>query len=452
MNTVNLNNNINFILVFWLWVGVHLGSIQSVNSQNFDPIIRRAWNKNAQLKSINFQLDAANMALKEAKALYGPNIAFVGQYTLANGGRTIQFPVGDLLNPVYSTLNQITSSNAFPQISNVSEQFFPNNFYDAKIRISQPIFYPDLAINKQLKSETMELKKLEIKAFKRQLAQEAIMSYILYQSSKKVVEIYDTSKKLLEEAKRTTQSMMRNGIAIPTALSRIETQEAIVEAQHIEAKTNVQNAQSYLDFMVGQEAASLDIVLDDLPTMPLENAFTREEIQQLNQSIKLFSLAQNKEDRFYLPKIGGLLDVGSQAFDFGFEPYILVGLNLEVNIFDNKQHQYRKEAAKANIQSSVFQKQAVEDQISVQVKQAERNLKAAIDQAKTFEGRLLAIDKIYREVYSRYKEGVVGYLELMDAQVQLTQINIQNQLAKENAWIKWSEHMYATASYPIENE
>jgi hypothetical protein len=41
-------------------------------------------------------------------------------YFMAGGGRTVDFPVGDLLNPVYTTLNQLTGGNNFPQVTNQS--------------------------------------------------------------------------------------------------------------------------------------------------------------------------------------------------------------------------------------------------------------------------------------------------------------------------------------------
>jgi hypothetical protein len=47
-------------------------------------------------------------ALKEAKGLFYPRISFEARYTISEGGRTIDFPVGDLLNPVYMTLNSLT--------------------------------------------------------------------------------------------------------------------------------------------------------------------------------------------------------------------------------------------------------------------------------------------------------------------------------------------------------
>ena len=286
---------------FFYLVAVLLNCIfaTSIQTQDFGPLVRLAWQNNDQLKSKNFQLESAGHLLKEARSLYGPTVSFGTQYTLAAGGRSIQFPVGDLLNPVYATLNQITASNAFPQIDNVNEQFLPDNFYDARFRISQPVYYPDLAINRQLKQEAIVLKQLELKAFKRQISKEVMHAYFQVESSKKAIDIFRAADTLLREASRTTQSLIRNGVALPSALSRIETQMASITAQQIDAASNHQNALRYYTYIVGSNETFATIDLSDLPATEEVFGHQREEIDQINQGIKMQNLAVQKENQFY---------------------------------------------------------------------------------------------------------------------------------------------------------
>jgi outer membrane protein len=49
--------------------------------------------------------------LREAKGLFYPAVSLNARYTVSEGGRVIEFPVGDMLNPVYTTLNQLTASD-----------------------------------------------------------------------------------------------------------------------------------------------------------------------------------------------------------------------------------------------------------------------------------------------------------------------------------------------------
>jgi hypothetical protein len=88
-------------------------AIPAVAQQVLDEYIRIALMDNLVLKEKKHQPRKSQLALKSAKSLFLPTTYFEGQYTLANGGREISIPVGDLLNPVYQTLNQITGSSKF---------------------------------------------------------------------------------------------------------------------------------------------------------------------------------------------------------------------------------------------------------------------------------------------------------------------------------------------------
>ncbi len=76
-----------------------------------------------------------------------PSVNLTASYTLAAGGRVIEFPIGDLLNGAYATLNQLTASQRFPQLENQKILLAPNNFYDVKVRTTYPIFNKDIQHN-----------------------------------------------------------------------------------------------------------------------------------------------------------------------------------------------------------------------------------------------------------------------------------------------------------------
>jgi len=82
----------------------------------------------ADALAANLELDGASAgvaqqlaALDQARALYLPSLDLAARYTRANGGRTIDFPVGDLLNPV-SALGAWAIRNQ-PKIASAREQF-----------------------------------------------------------------------------------------------------------------------------------------------------------------------------------------------------------------------------------------------------------------------------------------------------------------------------------------
>ncbi|MCB0667115.1 MAG: TolC family protein [Saprospiraceae bacterium] len=441
-------NIIRYLVTIVLFVVCFLPS----QSQDFAPFIEMVWNNNHQLKSHEFELENARLSMEEAKAMYRPTVTFGTQYTLASGGRAIDFPVGDLLNPVHNTLNELTGSQQFPQLSNQTILFLPNNFYDARFRIQQPVYYPDLSLNRQAKGLEQELRGLEIKAYKRLLVKEFMDAYFQWKQSLQAIEIYAQAEQLIQEAARSTGSMIRNGVALPSALARIKGELATVTAQQIEAKAIEENAWSYLIFIAGDPDLSrieMSIDLIELPEVNAGENNRREELQQLDLGLRLNQLAVDKEDNFFKPTLGVQLDLGSQDFDFGLQPYGLLGINFNWNLFDGNRHRLRRQQALTKIEVNKERKIQVQKQFDLQVGIARNNLAAAIDQALTFRPRIEAGESTYHDVEKKYKSGSANYLELLDARIQLTQAQITYLVSRFQAWTKWSEYQYNSALYPI---
>jgi len=416
--------------------------------QDFMPMIQKVWQNNQQLAAKDFEIKSAISLLEEAKSMYGPSVLFNAQYTLSTGGRTILFPIGDLLNPVYNSLNKLNNNSAFGQLENQTINFLPNNFNDIKFKIQQPIYMPDIAINRSLKEGQLRLKELELKSYKRLLSKEIMTAYFSKEQAIALTKILESSGILLTEALRTTQSMITNGIALPSSRLRIEAQQAQLSAQIIEANSQVTNANLYIQFLLG-DTVNQEISLPELPTLDLETSQVREEILQLQEANSIMALAVKKEDQFYKPSFGVALDVGSQAFNFGFSPYAFLGLNFEINLYDHKRHQKRKDAAISNMQANSANQKQVADQFALKSKMSENNLIAAIDQAHTFARRISSAERNYKDVFTKYKAGTAGYLEIIDAENLLTSTKVQYALAKFNAWSKWSEYQYDTAKLDI---
>ena len=96
----------------------------SLNGQQIlNDYVKYGIDNNLMLKQKQAGYKKSIEALREARALFYPNISFNARYTVSEGGRVIEFPVGDLLNPVYSTLNTLTASSMFPMVENQQIQF-----------------------------------------------------------------------------------------------------------------------------------------------------------------------------------------------------------------------------------------------------------------------------------------------------------------------------------------
>src|SRR5688572_30753872 len=118
-------------------------SRSAFSQQPLEHYVAEGLKNNLVIQQKNISLKQAENALRIARNQFLPSIQLLADYTSGDGGRSISLPVGDLLNPVYQSLNQLTQSDQFPLIQNVDENFFPKNFYDAKVRTSLPIINTD---------------------------------------------------------------------------------------------------------------------------------------------------------------------------------------------------------------------------------------------------------------------------------------------------------------------
>src|SRR5215213_6655065 len=172
--------------------------------------IEQVLSNNLVLKEKNLSLQKSLVALKEARSLFLPTTWLEGQYTLAQGGRSIDLPVGDLLNPVYKSLNQLTGSNNFPTISNVSEQLLPNNFYDLRVKTTMPLINPDIRINRDIKQQQAQLQQNEIDIYRRALIKELKTAYYNYLVAGNAVAVYRSALEIVNQNLRVHESLLKN--------------------------------------------------------------------------------------------------------------------------------------------------------------------------------------------------------------------------------------------------
>ncbi len=185
---------------------------QKIQAQNqLDEYIKAGISNNVVLQQKKISLEKAIYSLKTATSYFFPAIKLEGNYTSGEGGRSIPIPIGDLLNSVYSTLNQLTQSSSFPQLANENINFFPFHYYDIKLRTTMPILNTDIIINRNIQSDEVHLQQYEVDVYKRELIKDIKTAYYNYLSAIAAEKIYRNSLKVAEEGKRVNESLLKNG-------------------------------------------------------------------------------------------------------------------------------------------------------------------------------------------------------------------------------------------------
>lgn len=445
-----LNKRIALILM------LALAQMRGVYAQSvLDNYIQQAFKSNDGLKQQKIQLDKSLYALKEANALFLPNISLQGSYVRSKGGRTIDFPIGDLLNPVYSTLNHLTASENFPQVQNASIQLNPDDFYDAKFRTALPLINAEIYYNQKIKKELINQQQAAVNVYKRELVKSIKTAYYQYYQAEKAVAIYNSALTLVNENIRVNESLLRNGVRNNTALTRSQTEKEKIEASVTQAKNTAKNAKAYFNFLLNREL-SADIIIDSMlfngqATSP-DKVAEREELVQLKTGIAVYSLAEKMQRSYLVPKLNTFLDLGSQGFDFKYDnktQYFMWGVNLQWDLFAGGQHKYKTMQAKADVNALQAQYSQTEKALQLQMEQAQNNYNTALANYNSAQKQATLANKYYTDQLKVYKEGQLLYIELVDALNQETGAQLQLSLAQAGVLSALADIERNQASYPI---
>jgi len=443
--------NIAIMIRLALFCGILFSTSIMFGQQVLNDYVQEAIRNNLSIKEKKLIEQKEQLGVQRAGREGGPEVQLLSSYTLAEGGRTIELPIGDLLNNVYSTLNTLTNTNDFPQVSNQSVELLPNNFYDVRFRITQPILQPEIKYNKLIQQEEVNMAGLMTDQTIRDLVRDVKTAYLTWMRAHDAIDIIDQGALLLKENKRITESLIKNGSGLPSALIRIEAEITNVEAQRQKVSNDMANAADYFNFLLQRPGGTV-IEVDSLSSVPQTpghlEVTSREELQQIKSANEIQSLALTLEEKHFAPRLGVQVDLGSQDFIDDWGPYVLGGVQLQIPIYDNKKSSLKRQEYAASIESveTKYQwtKEAFEKQLTAEIRSLESDLAIYNSYTASMNSNI----RYYNETARRYKEGLASYIELLDARTEVTNTKLLQNLARYQSWIRQVniERMSASAT------
>lgn len=419
-------------IIFKIIVAAFLFQSISLQAQNvLEKYIKEGIDNNIVLQQKKISYEKAAYSLKIVTSYFFPSINLNANYTSGEGGRRISLPVGDLMNPVYQTLNQLTGSNAFPQINNVNENLFPNKFYDVKFRTSLPLINSDLIFNRSIKTDQSQIAEYEIEMYKRELVKEIKIAYFNYLSAEAAATIYDNALSLANEGKRVNESLLKNGSGLPVYVLRSESEIENIKTKKTEAQNQSLNAKSYFNFLLNRK---LETSIDS--DFSFENEFAkvsanlstefslakREELMMLQKGISISQSVVDMNKYYWIPKVSAFLDLGAQDQKWKYNSksqYYLFGIQLDVPIFESFRNYYKIEESELELKNAELNQQLVSHQLQLSASVATNGLTTANQNYQSSLKQFEVARSYHNLVMKGYQEGVNTFLETIDARTQL---------------------------------
>ena len=419
-------------VIYFFWMSM------LVNAQgSLEKYIETGLKNNLVLQEKNISLESALNALKTANSFFFPSMDFKGDYQSGDGGRSISFPVGDMLNPVYRTLNQLTSGNEFPDISNVEINFFPQNFYDLKVRTSLPIINSDLVYNRTIRKQQITMQEYDLEIYKSELTRNIQVAYYNYLSAAKSIAIYDGALSLAREAKRMNQSLLDNGKSLKAYVLRSESEIQGLEAKRTSALQQMKNARMYFNFILNTSpdeaidtayVLSIDQNIVDQYLLNEASINARTELKALDQSASICQNVLKMNKAYWVPKLNGFLDLGSQGSDWKFNnksKYYFLGFQLDFPLFSGGRNRIKVKQSELDLKNQLIKNTYTHNQIKLSADMARNSL---MESYKNYEASIKQLDAAtaYNKLIEKgYKEGINTFIETIDARNQLTTASLQ---------------------------
>ena len=357
-------------------------------------------------------VQSAEEALNQADAKIG--LAKSGHYPDVNitAGATRVGPVPSLEIPDMGTFS-----------------LFPRNNFTGELSVHQNLYdFGKTDRNVALANEGKSLTEKSIEKVKQQMAMTAIKTFYSLDYLQEAVKIKKEQLKTLKEhldfvlkKKETGSATEYEILSTRVRISGVETQE-----MDLEAMRDVQLA--VLNTLLGLPVKTFHTVKSDVEVKQpaiaddalITNAMqNRDELQMALEKTKLANLhldvvkGQNKPSLNFIAnggwKNGYVPEINK------IKPNYVLGLNLNVPLFDATRTKYQLMEAQSSVETLMFETEITKRQISGEVVKNETNIEAAAKKVKQANLQLEQAQEALSLAQISYKNGVVTNLDLLDA-------------------------------------
>ena len=416
--------------------------------------IKEALENNLSIKGQELERNKQLVKIEQARKNWMPSVDGNASYLFSEGGRTIIFPVGDLFNPVYGTLNQLTQTNQFPtDLENEKISLTPNNYLDAQVKITQPIVNSAIKYNLLLQQELVKLNEVDIQIQEKEIIFQTRSAYYNYLKTIEGFKILDETKSLLNDLLSINQKLVKYDKATGEVISDVEFQLANLESERAQLEEQQAIAKIYFNLILNRPMGSEimvekeilsdfiieDMTLESLIDLAKRNRLEFEKIQIANGVVEL-----NKEriDKEKLPTLGVTGAVGLQTESFNFEnggPIYTLGFGMAVNLFDGGRRKKRIEELTVDQHILTNNHAQLQQKIEIEVSQIFYGLESLKSKLKADRSASISARKSYAIIKSKYENDKAILLEVTNAQNKLITSDLRQVLTKYDYLIKLAE-------------
>jgi outer membrane protein len=448
-----------YILVLW---SISLSGLSS-NAGNpvLDDYVRIGIESNLALRQQRENYHLSLELLNEARSWYYPSLSFNMRYTRARGGRVIEFPAGDLLNPVYSTLNMLTGTQAFPRVENESFYFYRPREQETKLRLAQPIISPEIWYGNRISKIESEIGYLDLEMYARHLVAEIKKAYYRHLQAIRIEQVINESILLVRENIRVNERLVASGMATPDNIHRARAELGKAEQELAAASGNRKISAAWFNFLLNREPGDEIIAMSGEPDITLPSSFRHEDrfdISMREEMVKTEQLVRMSDEYIRLrqssryPRLTALVEYGYQGERWSFtgrDDFMLASLVLSWPLFDGFRNNSSVRQAVITRSLAELAREEIEQKLNLEVINAWYELEAAGKAIDAAESVLESAASAFRITDRRFSEGTAPMIEFTDARTGMTAAEINLIISRFDYLSRYAEYERAAALYDL---
>ena len=428
-----------------------------------DDYVRAGLAANLGLRAATLEVERTQAVLDAARARFYPEATLEARYSRAEGGRQIELPLAELLNPVYGSLNQLLAASGrpaeFPQLTDRGFTLLFERDQDTRITLRQPLYSPAIPAAVRGQRALLEGSQYARLAFARRLKRDITTGYLGWLQASKTVAIVDSSRALLAENLRVNESLFRNGKITQDQVLRARAELLAVDQQLREAQNGQTQTRSYLNFLLNRDLdtplepaepdAEIARTADDLAQLRSAALEQRPELAQLDRVAAAAGAQADIARASRKPTLALGADAGTQGnrHECGRgSNFATVSLLLNWTLTDGGRRRADVRAASASEQRARTQRDELAQQVQLEVQQALDRLTTTSDSLRTAQARAEAAQAGFRIASRKRDEGAISQVEFIDARNALTGAELNLNLTRFQLLGRQAELDYATAA------
>jgi outer membrane protein TolC len=391
-------------MVAALMFGVWTGMAQENLVFDLEGAKQQAIQYNKTLKNSAMAIDKAQYQLKEAIAAGLPQVSSALDYSNAMGAKlSIRF-----MEDAPPTEIPIKPTSNF------------------NLQVGQLLFSGPYFVGIELAKLGQTLTEASYEKSEQEILSQVMSGYHLVLMSGELLELLNKNVANLREVYRKTEAVVRVGMMERTDLDQLEVQIAALESSVHSTERQLEMARNMMRLLLGLEPGQAFDLKGNLnqALTALNGTAPGEFSVDMNPDFRLMTLQEKMTQKqikmeyaAFLPTLTSFYSRTEKILkpDFDMSPKNMIGLNLSIPIFSGGQRMARVRQARVDLETMHNTRALLADQLSVQERQLQFNLKNAgetyLNQVKNLE----VARRVYHSLQMKFEQGLISGLELVTA-------------------------------------